>query len=59
MEKINQITSKKVSVENKVDPSIIGGFILRVGDKQYDSSINGQLNLLKREFEDNHYISQL
>jgi len=59
LEKINQLTSKKVSVENKVDPSIIGGFIIRVGDKQFDSSISGQLNILKRNFEDNYYISQL
>jgi len=56
LEKVKALTGKKVTVKNIVDPAVIGGFILRVGDKQYDASINGQLNVLKRDFEDNHYI---
>lgn len=49
--KVEQITgSKNVSLENTVDPNIIGGFILRVGDLQYNTSIANNLNKLKREF---------
>lgn len=59
LEKIKTLTRKAVTIKSTVDPDIIGGFILRVGDKQYDASINGKFNLLKREFEDNYYISKL
>ncbi len=47
---IAQITGKNVSIQSKVDESIIGGFVLRVGDQQYDASIANKLNNLKREF---------
>ncbi len=50
MAKIKELTSKSVELENIVDESIIGGFILRVGDIQYNASIANKLNRLKREF---------
>ena len=43
-------SSKNISIKNNIDESIIGGFVLRVGDQQYDASITNQLNTLKREF---------
>ncbi len=36
-----------VLVEN-VDPSLLGGIVLRVGDKVYDGSVQGKLQNLKR-----------
>ena len=57
--KVKELTGKKVSLENIVDPAIIGGFILRVGDKQFDASILGKMNNLRREFESNSYVSKL
>ena len=39
LKKIKQISDKKITLKNIIDPSIIGGFILRVGDKQFDSSV--------------------
>ncbi len=48
--KVTEITGNKVTLENTVDASIIGGFILRVGDLQYDASIANKLNTIKREF---------
>jgi len=59
LEKVKQIMGKEIALKNIVDPSIIGGFILRVGDKQFDSSVSSQLNSLLTKFEDNHYISKL
>ena len=56
--KVKEITGKNVTVENKVDPSIIGGFILRVGDKQYDASILGKMNNLRRAFEKDAYVAK-
>ena len=43
-------SSKKITIENIVDPAIIGGFILRMGDKQYNASVSSRLQNLKREF---------
>jgi len=40
---------KEVQLTNKVDESIIGGFILRVGDVQIDASVLNKLGNLKRE----------
>ena len=49
-EKIREFSNKKITIENIVDPSIIGGFIIRIGDKQYNASIANRLQVLKREF---------
>lgn len=48
--KVATISDKKITIENIVDPSIIGGFILRIGDKQYNASVANRLQELKREF---------
>ena len=51
LQKVEELTgSKQVTLENEVDESIIGGFILRIGDSQYNASIANQLGNLKREF---------
>ena len=50
LEKVASISDKKVTIENIVDPAIIGGFILRIGDKQYNASLANRLQELKREF---------
>ncbi len=42
--------AKDLTGKNIVDESILGGFILRIGDVQYNASITNQLNKLKREF---------
>jgi len=47
--KIATFSNKKITIENIVDPAIIGGFILRIGDKQYNASIANRLQVLKRE----------
>ncbi|WP_340064222.1 ATP synthase F1 subunit delta [Ascidiimonas aurantiaca] len=51
--KVKELTGKEVNLESKIDESIIGGFILRVGDLQYDTSIAGKLSDLKRTFTSN------
>lgn len=50
LDKLASISNKKITIENIVDPSIIGGFILRIGDKQYNASVSNRLQELKREF---------
>lgn len=48
--KAKELTGKNVEIKNIIDESILGGFILRVGDVQYNASVANQLNTLKREF---------
>jgi F-type H+-transporting ATPase subunit delta len=48
--KAKELTGNDVEVKNIIDEAILGGFILRVGDTQYDSSIANQLSKIKREF---------
>lgn len=47
--KIKEFSNKSVTINNIVDESIIGGFILRIGDKQYNASVANSLQTLKRE----------
>ncbi|SOS49930.1 ATP synthase F1 subunit delta [Tenacibaculum finnmarkense] len=49
--KIVSLTGNSASIENIVNPNILGGFILRVGDVQYDASISNQFKELRREFD--------
>jgi F-type H+-transporting ATPase subunit delta len=57
--KIVALTGYKANLENIVNPAILGGFILRVGDIQYDASISNYLNELRKEFDNSHYIPKL
>ncbi|MCL5247532.1 ATP synthase F1 subunit delta [Cellulophaga sp. 20_2_10] len=50
LEQLIKLTGKKVAITNVVDESIIGGFVLRIGDLQYNASVANKLSSLKREF---------
>jgi len=47
--KVKELTGNDATLESVVDESIIGGFVLRVGDLQYNASIAHKLTTLKRE----------
>jgi len=47
--KVKELIGKKVEVQNIIDETILGGFILRVGDIQYNASVANKLGKLKRE----------
>jgi F-type H+-transporting ATPase subunit delta len=44
-----EMGAKEVLIKEKLNEKLIGGFILKVGDKQFDASIAGSLNKLKKE----------
>jgi len=44
-------TKGTVKLITRVDPDLIGGFVLTVGDRQIDTSISNSLARLKAEFE--------
>ena len=45
--KLSKITGKKVSLNLAVDPAIIGGVMVKIGDRVIDGSIKGQLAALR------------
>jgi F-type H+-transporting ATPase subunit delta len=61
IEKVAQQLSNrsKTALEEKVDPSLVGGFILNVGDKQIDASIASKLRVLKHNFSHNPYLKEI
>jgi F-type H+-transporting ATPase subunit delta len=48
-QRITEIIGKPVMLKTKVDTSIIGGIVIRVGDKLIDGSIRSKLAALKKE----------
>jgi F-type H+-transporting ATPase subunit delta len=49
-------TGGTIELHTKVDPELIGGFVLTIGDRQVDTSISNSLTILKNDFI--HGISQ-
>ena len=49
IKKADQLTPFKIKLKKIIDPKILGGFVLRVGDLQYNASLSNRLNILKRE----------
>lgn len=45
-----------IELETKVDPAIIGGFILQSGDKLVDASIAHELKEIARQFQNNDFL---
>lgn len=50
-ENLTKTLNSKIILDTKVDPSLIGGFVLTVGDKQFDASISRQFTRLKKELQ--------
>lgn len=48
-----------IELEEKVDPSLIGGFVLQIGDKLIDASISYDLKAIAKQFENNDFIYKL
>jgi F-type H+-transporting ATPase subunit delta len=46
---LKAMTQREIDVESRVDASLLGGFIVKVGSTIYDSSLKGQLRLLRAE----------
>jgi len=56
LSKVKALTGSEVTLKNKIDQEILGGFILRIGDQQYDASIQGKLNDLKARFKNKAHV---
>jgi F-type H+-transporting ATPase subunit delta len=45
---VKEITGGEVVLATKVDPSLIGGFVLTIGDRQIDTSVATSLKKLRK-----------
>ncbi len=52
-------TAQQVEIETIVDPSIIGGFIIEIGDKLYNDSLAYKLSQMKKQFKGNQHESAM
>jgi len=49
LQKAAELSPLKIELKNIIDSTIKGGFILRVGDLQYNASVAERMEKLKRE----------
>ncbi len=49
-------TGKKISLTQKIDPKIIGGYIVNLEDRQIDASVATQIRNLRSQFDENLYV---
>jgi len=47
-EQLGSIMQKQVRLSESVDPDLIGGMVIRVGDRVFDSSVSNRLDTLAR-----------
>lgn len=45
---LSRRTGKRVRLEFRVDPSLVGGVVARIGSTVYDGSVRGALNTLRK-----------
>ena len=49
---LRAVTGKDVRVDVKVDPSIIGGLVVKLGSRMVDSSLRTKLNALRHAMKE-------
>lgn len=50
---------ENVELEENVDPDLIGGFVLQIGDKLVDASVAYDLRAIAKQFENNDFIYKI
>jgi len=48
-QRLGDMTGKKVILETEIDPGIIGGIVIKVGDKLIDGSLRGKLGAMHKK----------
>jgi len=49
--RFSQLINKKIRIHNIVNPAILGGIIVKIGDRLFDGSVVGKLQRFKRQTE--------
>lgn len=45
---LERLTGRKIALQPRVDPTLIGGVVTRIGDKVYDGSVRSQLEEIRQ-----------
>jgi len=53
--RLEKFTSKNVRMSYKLNPALIGGFFVKIGDTVYDASVSHQLAVLKNNLLTENY----
>ncbi|MGK2849556.1 MAG: F0F1 ATP synthase subunit delta [Candidatus Limnocylindrales bacterium] len=48
-QRLEQSTGGRIALDMKVDPSLLGGLVVRVGDRLIDGSVRGRLERLRNQ----------
>jgi F-type H+-transporting ATPase subunit delta len=51
LDRIEQVSGRRLRATREVDPRLIGGFVLRAGSHRADASVRGRLERLRRELK--------
>ncbi|WP_366923710.1 F0F1 ATP synthase subunit delta [Metallumcola ferriviriculae] len=54
-EKLSKMTGKEIRLETKVDPELIAGVVVKIGDRVYDGSVANRLSDLKTHLTKVHF----
>ena len=58
-EKAEKIAGGKIEVTVKIDPSLIGGYIIKVSDLEFDESVKTKLLKIRSELIDHSYVPKI
>jgi F-type H+-transporting ATPase subunit delta len=53
--KLTAFSGKKIELVEDIDPKLLGGYLLQIGDFRYDCSLEEKFRLLSSKFEKNIY----
>jgi F-type H+-transporting ATPase subunit delta len=59
LELVKKSYTGEIDLVEKIDPSLIGGFVLTINDTQVDQSVKRKLSDLKKGFADNTFVPNL
>ncbi len=59
IELVRNSGTNEVELTEKINPELIGGFVLRIGNIQYDTTVAKNLNELKMNFTKNLYVAKI
>jgi F-type H+-transporting ATPase subunit delta len=51
LDRIEEVSGRRLRATRQVDPGLIGGFVLRAGSHRADASVRGRLEGLRRELK--------
>jgi F-type H+-transporting ATPase subunit delta len=56
LEMLAKLTDKKIELTEKINPALLGGFVVNIDNYQIDQSIASKIKELKKDFEKNLFV---